>query len=140
MFIGEYQHTVDEKGRVAVPIKFRQEIKSGAVVTRGVDRCLFVYPHDEWKIFVEKLATLPTSKAQTRAFVRLMLAGAMEVELDTQGRTILPDYLRKYAGVKKNVVIAGVLNRLEIWDRDAWAKYKTNTEKQSEKIAEELGV
>jgi len=140
MFIGEYQHTIDEKGRVAIPAKFRGEIAHGAVVTRGLDNCLFLYPKHEWEKLAEKLASLPMSKANTRAFVRLMLAGAMEVELDAQGRAVVPDYLRQYAGAKKNVVIAGVLNRLEIWDTHAWEKYKAGTEKESVKIAEELGV
>lgn len=140
MFIGEYTHTIDDKGRVAIPMKFRGEIAHGAVVTRGLDNCLFLYPKHEWEKLSDKLGSLPMSKANTRAFVRLMLAGAMEVELDTQGRTVIPDYLRQYAGVKKNIVVAGVLNRLEIWDAHAWEKYKAGTEKESVKIAEELGV
>ncbi len=140
MFIGEYQHTLDEKGRVAIPTKFRSEVAHGAVVTRGLDNCLFLYPKGEWEKLAKKLSELPMSKANTRAFVRLMLAGAMDVELDSQGRVVLPDYLRKYAGAKKDVVIAGVLNRLEIWDETAWEKYKAGTEKESVKIAEELGV
>lgn len=106
MFIGEYKHTIDEKGRLAVPVKFRAQLSSGAVVTRGLDNCLFLYTEDEWKILAEKLASLPINKANTRAFSRLMLAGAMDVSMDKQGRVILPDYLRKYAGVGKNVVVA----------------------------------
>ncbi|MFA6553310.1 MAG: division/cell wall cluster transcriptional repressor MraZ [Patescibacteria group bacterium] len=139
MFIGEYQHSIDDKGRLAIPIKFRAELEKGAVVTRGLDNCLFLYTQTDWKQLADKLAKLPISKANTRAFARLMLAGAMDCEIDKQGRVILPDYLRKYAGVKKNVVVAGLYNRLEIWDEAAWEKYKIGTEKRGGDIAEALG-
>jgi len=139
MFIGEYKHTIDEKGRLAVPVKFRSDLAKGAVVTRGLDNCLFLYSIEEWKKLADKLSKLPISKANTRAFARLMLAGAMDVELDKQGRIVLPEYLRKYAGVKKKVVITGLYNRLEIWDETAWEKYKEGTEKDSRNIAEALG-
>jgi MraZ protein len=139
MFIGEYNHTIDEKGRLAVPIKFRAKLAKGAVVTRGLDNCLFLYTGTEWKDLAERLSKLPISKANTRAFARLMLAGAMDVSLDKQGRIILPDYLRKYAGMKKNVVVAGLYNRLEIWDEAKWEIYKNGTEKSSGDIAEQLG-
>ncbi len=139
MFIGEYQHTIDEKGRLAVPVKFRTALAKGAVVTRGLDNCLFLYPQKDWQELASKLSKLPISQANTRAFSRLMLAGAMDVSLDKQGRIILPDYLRKYASTKKKVVIAGLYNRLEIWDEVSWNKYKTTTEKDSGDIAEALG-
>lgn len=139
MFIGEYNHSIDEKGRLAIPIKFRDELGRGAVVTRGLDNCLFVYTADEWKIMAEKLAALPISKANTRAFARLMLAGAMDCEIDKQGRVMLPEFLRTYAGIAKKAVVAGLFNRLEIWDETAWNKYKTATEKDSGDIAEALG-
>jgi MraZ protein len=139
MFIGEYQHNIDEKGRLAVPVKFRNELAKGAVVTRGIDNCLFLYPQKDWEQLAEKLSKLPISKANTRAFARLMLAGAMDCEVDKQGRIILPDYLRKYASVKKKVVIAGLYNRLEIWDEEVWNKYKVGKEKDSSDIAEALG-
>ena len=139
MFIGEYNHTVDEKGRLAVPIKFRTKLARGAVVTRGLDNCLFLYTGAEWKDLAGRLSKLPISRANTRAFARLMLAGAMDVSLDKQGRIILPDYLRKYAGMSKNVIIAGLYNRLEIWDKEKWETYKTGTEKSSGDIAEQLG-
>ena len=92
MFLGEYQHTIDEKGRMAVPVKFRYEVASGAVVTRGIDKCLFLFPKTEWEKIAPKIANLPLPQANSRAFSRLMLAGAMEVDLDKQGRLILPDY------------------------------------------------
>lgn len=139
MFIGEYYHSLDEKGRTALPAKFRKDLKLGAVVTRGLDNCLFLYTKEAWQDLADKLAKLPISKANTRAFSRLMLSGAMEVEIDGQGRIILPEYLRKYAALKKKLVIAGLYNRLEIWDEGNWNKYKNNTEKGSGEIAEALG-
>ncbi|MBI2427071.1 MAG: division/cell wall cluster transcriptional repressor MraZ [Candidatus Kerfeldbacteria bacterium] len=139
MFIGEYQHSIDEKGRLAVPSKFRDELASGAVVTRGLDQCLFVYTLTEWEKLATKLANLPISKANTRAFARLMLSGAMDVKLDKQGRIVLPDYLKSYAGMSKKVVVTGLYNRLEIWDEATWKKYKDGTEKTSGDIAEQLG-
>ena len=141
-FIGQYNHNIDNKGRVALPAKFRAELKK-AVVTKGLDNCLFVYPKKEWDKMAEKLAALSVSKSNTRAFSRLMLAGAIEVEFDKQGRIILPEYLRNFANLKKEVVIAGLYTRLEIWDKDAWLKYQQEMEKNSNEIAEnlnELGV
>lgn len=139
MFIGEYHHALDEKGRVQIPVKFRADLQKGAVVTRGLDNCLFIYTKKEWDILAEKLARLPISKAGSRAFSRLMLAGAMELEVDKQGRALLPEYLRQFATLKKNVVIAGLYNRLEVWDTDVWKRYRSGTEKQSGDIAEALG-
>ncbi len=138
MFIGEYHHSIDSKGRLAVPVKFRNELAKGAVVTRGLDNCLFLYPQKDWEALAEKLSKLPISKANTRAFARLMLAGAMDCEIDKQGRIIVPEYLRTYATIKKKTVIAGLYNRLEIWDEAAWNKYKTSTEKKGSDIAEAL--
>ena len=139
MFIGEYNHNLDEKGRLAVPAKFRNDLKKGAVVTKGLDGCLFLYTMNEWKILADKLSKLPISQSGTRAFARLMLAGAMDARVDKQGRIIIPDYLRKYAGMKKKIVVSGLYNRLEIWDENSWEKYKEKTEKKSEDIAEKLG-
>ena len=143
MFIGEYSHNLDDKGRLAVPAKFRTKLSKGAVVTRGLDNCLFLYTKSEWEKLAEKLAALPISQANSRAFSRLMLAGAMDVEIDKQGRIILPEYLRNFAGLKKAAVIAGLYNRLEIWDEEKWRIYKGQTEAESGTIAErmaELGV
>ena len=139
MLIGEYNHNLDEKGRLAVPVKFRNDLKKGAVVTKGLDGCLFLYTMNEWKILAEKLSRLPISQSGTRAFARLMLAGAMDVQIDKQGRIVIPDYLRKYAGMKKKIVVSGLYSRLEIWDENSWEKYKKRTEKDSEDIAEKLG-
>jgi len=143
MFIGEYSHNLDEKGRLAVPKKFRSALSSGAVVTRGLDNCLFLYTKKEWDKLAGKLAELPFSQANTRAFARLMLAGAMDVNVDNQGRIILPEYLRSYANLSKEVIVAGLYNRLELWDKESWTAYTKKTEKESNEIAEkmfELGV
>ncbi len=139
VFIGEYQHSFDEKGRVSVPAKFRVSLKEGAVVTRGLDKCLFLYTKNEWAILAEKISSLPMSKSNSRAFSRLMLAGAMDAAPDGQGRIMVPEYLRQYAGIKKNVIIAGLGSRLEIWDKAEWEAYKQETERGSGEIAEQLG-
>ena len=143
MFIGEYHHNLDEKGRLAVPKKFWADLNKGAIVTKGLDNCLFLYTKNEWKNLADKLANLPFSQSNTRAFARLMLAGAMDVDIDKQGRIILPEYLRTFAGLNKNIVVAGLYNRLELWDQKKWEEYKSKTEKESSAIAEqmfELGV
>ncbi len=139
MFIGEYKYNIDEKGRLIIPPNFRENLKEGAVITRGLDSSLFLYSMTQWKQMAEKLSQLPISQKDTRAFARLMLAGAMEVSLDKQGRIVLPNYLSEYAGLKKKVVVAGLFDRVEIWDESKWNTYKTQTEKNSEKIAERLG-
>jgi MraZ protein len=143
MFLGEYQHTLDPKGRIQVPAKFRDVLGKGVVVTRGIDTCLFLYTRSEWEVLAQKLAALPLSQSKTRAFARLMLAGAMEVNIDKQGRIMIPDYLRSYANMSKKVVLAGLYNRLELWDSSAWETYKAGTEANSGEIAEamqDLGV
>src|SRR5438045_7917876 len=115
MFIGEYSATIDDKGRISIPVKFRPSLKQKVVVTRGLDSSLFLYTLDEWKKLAEKLASLPISTANTRAFSRLMLAGAMDCEVDKQGRIILPGYLKEFAKIKKRLIFAGLYNRIEIW-------------------------
>ena len=139
MFIGEYQHNLDTKGRLAVPAKFRSLLQEGAVVTKGLDNCLFLYSKDAWKKIAEKLANLPIGQSKARAFARHMIAGAMEIDFDSQGRVTLPEYLRLFATLDKKVIIAGLYDRLEIWNEDAWSEYKTSSEKDSAEIAEALG-
>ncbi|MDE1970468.1 MAG: division/cell wall cluster transcriptional repressor MraZ [Patescibacteria group bacterium] len=139
MFIGEYSHNLDEKGRMAVPVKFRADLAGGAIVTRGLDSCLFVYTMRDWEQLAGKLTALPLSQANSRAFARLMLAGAMNVEVDSQGRVLIPEYLRTYAGLDKKVVVAGLYNRIEIWNETKWNAYKTKTEQESDDIAERMG-
>ena len=138
MFIGEYKHALDDKNRLAVPTKFRSSLKEGIVVTKGLDECLFVYPKAEWITWASKVSTLPISQSKSRAFSRMMLGGAMEALLDGQGRISIPDYLKEYAHLKKNVIIAGLYGRLEIWDSELWQQYKAATEKESNHIAETL--
>ncbi len=138
MFIGEYSHSIDQKGRMAIPSKMRRQLGEGAVVTKGTDNCLFVYPKDEWQKLAQKLAALPISDAKARAFSRLMLAGANEVEFDGQGRALLPRYLREFASLNKKAIVAGLYNRLEIWEESAWEKYKQSAQRDQDKIADHL--
>lgn len=139
MFIGEYSHTIDEKGRLAVPAKWRGHLADGVIVTRGLDGCLFLYTRPEWEQLAQKLAALPLSQKQSRAFARLMLAGAWDADIDSQGRIMIPPYLRTFATLGKHVTVAGLYNRIEIWDEDAWQAYRTKTEEASEAIAESMG-
>jgi MraZ protein len=139
MFIGEYQHVLDSKKRVAVPAKFRTQFKKGIVVTRGLDGCLFVYPRSEWEKIAEKLGSMPVGEKGTRSFIRMVLAGATDSKLDSQGRVLIPDYLKKYADLNKEVIVAGLFNRLEIWDKKIWEKYKEGAEKNQDEVAEQLG-
>src|SRR3989344_640156 len=139
MFIGEYKHIIDSKKRLAIPIKFRKELGGKAVLTRGLDGCLFIFPQKEWEQLAEKLGRLPFGQQDSRGFVRLLLAGASEVEFDQLGRILVPDFLRDYAALKKEVVIAGLFNKLEGWDETRWSSYKANLEKNSDRIAEKLG-
>lgn len=138
MFIGEYKYNLDDKNRLAIPSKFRKFFTEGAVITKGLDNCLFIYTAKEWQKLVDKLANLPISQAKSRAFSRLMLAGAMDVALDKQGRIILPDYLKQFAALSKQVVLAGLYNRLELWDEKTWSKYQRVSEKESNQISESL--
>jgi MraZ protein len=139
MLIGEYTHTIDVKKRLAIPSKLRRELGIKAVITRGLDNCLFIFPLKEWQKLVEKLSNLPIGQKDTRSFSRLMLAGASEVGLDSLGRVLIPDYLKNYAQLKKNVIIAGVYNRLEIWDKARWDAFKRQSEKEVDNMAERLG-
>ncbi len=138
MFIGEYKYNLDDKNRLAIPSKFRQQFAGGVVVTKGLDNCLFIYTAKEWQKLVDKLANLPISQAKSRAFSRLMLAGAMDATLDKQGRIILPDYLKDFASLNKQVVVAGLYNRLEVWDDKLWTKYQRLSEKDTNQMAEGL--
>ena len=139
MLIGEYKHTIDTKKRLAIPSKLRKELGVKAVITKGLDSCLWIFPLNQWSKLVEKLSQLPLGQRDTRGFSRLMLAGASEVRLDGLGRILIPDYLKQYANLKKNVIIAGVYNRLEIWDEAKWNLFKQSTEKEVDNMAERLG-
>ena len=139
MLTGEYKHNIDAKRRLAVPAKFRKELGRGAVLTRGLDKCLFVFSKESWNEFAEKLGKMPFSQQGNRAFARLFLSGAVEVDFDGLGRALIPDNLVDYAGLKKETAIIGVFNRLEIWNEEKWADYRSDLEKNSDGIAEKLG-
>lgn len=139
MFIGEYSHTIDEKKRLAVPAKFRKALGGKAVITRGLDNCLFLFSQKEWGLLAEKLGKLPIGQSDARGFVRLMMAGAMDADLDGLGRILIPDYLKTYASLKKRVVIAGLYSRIEIWDEIKWNEYKRKSELAVGDMAERLG-
>mgnify|MGYP001576061255 CR=1 FL=1 len=139
MLIGEYEHTIDAKKRMALPAKFRKDLGSAVVVTRGLDSCLFVYPLKEWERVAEALSNLPTGQAANRGFVRLFLAGAAHTELDALGRILLPEYLKTYAGLSDRAVVVGVYKRLELWDPKRWETYRNETERQADALAERLG-
>ena len=138
MFMGEYRHSVDDKGRLIIPAKFRDELGASFVVTRGLDRCIFVYPQDEWKQLEIKLKTLPFTKKDARAFTRFFFSGASECELDKQGRVNIATPLREYAELEKECVIIGVSNRVEIWSKAIWEDYFANSESSFAEIAENL--
>lgn len=138
MLTGQYEHTLDSKKRLALPAKIREKLGRTVVLTRGIERCLFVYADKDWAEFAQKWNELPLSQRGGRSFARLMFAGAVEEELDNLGRILIPDYLKVYAGLQKEVVVAGVFNRLEIWDKTRWEKYRTEAEEHFEEIAEEL--
>lgn len=138
MFLGEYRHQLDDKNRIAVPSKFRSLLKAGAVLTKGLDHCLVLYPRKEWELWAQKVSRLPVSQAKSRAFSRMILGGAMEVEFDKQGRFVLPDYLKEYGAIKKTAVLAGLYDRIELWDVEEWQRYKSFTEKDSTNIAETM--
>jgi MraZ protein len=138
MFMGEFQHNIDTKGRIIVPSKFREELGTTFVVTRGLDQCLFAYPMTEWKILEEKLKKLPLTKRDARAFTRFFFSGAIECEIDKQGRINIPQTLRTYASLEKECVIIGVSNRIEIWSHSTWETYVTESEESFAEIAENL--
>ncbi len=140
MLIGEYRHTLDAKNRLSLPAKFRKELGSSVIVTRGLDHCLFVYPKAAWKVEAKKFAEHSSGGAAGRAFARLMLAGANEADLDSAGRMLLPDYLKSYAGLSTKCVVAGVSDRLEIWDESAWEAYTKDIERDADSFAETLGA
>ena len=141
--MGEYQHKMDNKGRVIIPAKFREELGDKFVATRGLDNCLFVYPMEEWSVLEEKLSSLPITSQNARTFVRFFFSGATECELDKQGRMSIPSNLRNYATLDKKIVIIGLSNRIELWAESNWNDYLNSAEESSEEIAnamEELGI
>ncbi|NLM45042.1 MAG: division/cell wall cluster transcriptional repressor MraZ [Clostridiales bacterium] len=138
MFIGEYRHSLDSKNRLIMPAKFREELGSNFVMTKGLDNCLFVYSEAEWKNIENKLKTLPMTSKDARAFVRFFFAGATECEIDKQGRILVPSNLKEFARIDKDVVIIGVLTRLEIWSVDEWNKFNNDANISYEDVAEKM--
>ena len=138
VFLGEYQHTVDQKGRLAIPAKFREELADGAVVTRGLDKCLVIYPGSEWASLAERVSRLPQTQPNVRTLSRLLFSGAVDLSLDSQGRTILPQYLRTYAGIAANVAVIGLYQRIEVWGLEEWNAVKATTEAAGGSLAEQL--
>ncbi|MBM7598692.1 MraZ protein [Virgibacillus halotolerans] len=136
--MGEFQHNIDTKGRIIVPSKFRDELGENFVVTRGLDKCLFAYPMDEWRNLELKLKKLPLTKKDARAFTRFFFSGAVECEVDKQGRINLPQPLRNYAVLEKECVVIGVSDRIEIWAIDKWEDYFNESEESFAEIAENL--
>lgn len=139
MLIGEFKHTVDEKKRISLPMKFRKEIGKKIIITRGLDNCLFMYTPKEWVTISEKLGSLGMGQSDTRGFNRFMLAGAYEVNVDSVGRILIPEHLRDFAQIKNKVVFAGIHNRIEVWDETNWEAYKEKVLKNADQMAEKLG-
>ncbi len=138
MFFGRFEHTLDDKGRLTIPAKYRSTLAAGVVVTRGLDRCLYVYSQVEWQQFAEKVRQLPLTKADARAFVRFFFSEASDCVPDKQGRVLIPSYLRDYADLRDNVIVAGSQNRLEVWNPDAWQQDSCRLEQDPEALAEKL--
>lgn len=138
MLIGEYLYTIDQKKRIAIPSKMRKNLGKRVVITTGLDNCLVIYPLKEWQKLTSKLENLPTGKGDARGLARIMLSGAVDVEFDKLGRILVPDYLKKYASLKRNVAILGLSNRIEIWDKEKWIEYKEKTEKEIGDMASRL--
>lgn len=139
MLIGEYTHSIDAKKRLSLPSKWRKELGTTLVVTRGLDNCLFIYPLNEWQRISEKIGKLPLGQADTRGFNRFFLSGAVEVEVDSVGRILVPDFLKEFAGLTQKVVLAGIHDRVEMWDEKRWNEYKRRIEGQADALAEKLG-
>ena len=138
MFIGEYEHTVDVKGRIIMPSKLRENIGEKFIITKGLDKCLFAYSKSEWANFEEKLKTLPLTNKNARDFVRFFLSGAVECEIDKQGRFLIPANLREHATLDKEIVIIGVGTRLEIWNKELWTSYSNDESISADEIAENM--
>lgn len=139
MFIGEYTHTADDKKRISLPAKFRKELGAKIVVTRGLDNCLFLFTTKTWNSIAEETSKLGMMQADTRGFTRFMFSGASEIDVDSAGRVLIPEYLCDFAGIENKVVFAGVHDRIEIWNEKRWSAYKKQIESNAEGMAEKLG-
>lgn len=139
MLIGEYLHTLDSKKRLSLPSKFRKELGGKVVITRGLDACLFMFPEGAWDSIAQKLSNLPIGQADTRGLSRFLLSGAVEAEMDAAGRVLIPDFLKEFADLQTRVVLAGVSDRVEIWNEKQWDAYKRRIEKGADQMAQKLG-
>ncbi|HHW32317.1 MAG TPA: division/cell wall cluster transcriptional repressor MraZ [Clostridiaceae bacterium] len=140
LFCGEYQHTIDQKGRIIIPSRFREGLGDKFIITKGLDNCLFAYSQDEWEGILSKLKSIPLTDKEGRAFVRFFVAGAMECEIDKQGRILIPQNLRDYAGLGKDAYILGAINRVEIWDKESWIAHSSDFNDNADKIAEKMSA
>lgn len=138
MFIGQFNHHLEEKGRLSIPKKFRTQLSEGAVLSQGLDGCLFLYPKVTWQKLVDKLQNLPLTRGDARSFTRLLSYQATELDIDSLGRVLLPEYLKSYAKISSDCVIAGAIDRIEIWDKSAFEKYTAQINARSEELAEKL--
>ncbi|MDD4658094.1 MAG: division/cell wall cluster transcriptional repressor MraZ [Eubacteriales bacterium] len=138
MFLGEYQHSIDDKGRIIMPARFREQLGANFIITRGLDGCLFVYPPEEWEKLSQEVQSLPLAKKDARAFSRMLFSGAVEAECDKQGRVSIPVNLREYAGIQRDVVSIGVSSRIEIWASESWSQVNADAADKFEELAEKL--
>jgi len=139
MLIGEYTHTIDDKKRLSLPVKFRKELGKQIVITHGLDNCLFIYPQKEWGKVAEKLSGLGVGQKETRGFSRFMLGGAVEIQADSIGRILVPDFLKEFANLKDKVAVIGVHSRVEVWNQNTWNNYKKQIQKKADSLAQKLG-
>jgi len=140
MFIGQYEHSLEAKGRLSISKKFRSQLEGGAILAQGLDGCLFLYPKAAWEQLISKLSQLPLTRTDARGFTRALSYGATEVEIDALGRILVPDYLRQFAGITGNCIVAGAIDRIEIWDKAKFAGYTSQVNAKREEIAEKLDL
>lgn len=140
MFIGQYEHSLESKGRLSIPKKFRSQLEAGAVLSQGLDGCLFLYPKQAWDQLITKLSLLPLTRSDARSFTRAISFGAVEVDIDALGRILIPDYLRQFAGITSHCLVAGAIERVEIWDKTKFEAYTSQINSHREEIAEKLDI
>lgn len=138
MFIGQFEHSIDTKSRIAIPSRFRKDFQEGVVLTKGLDGCLFLFSKTRWQKMADSIGQLPTTKSSARLYARLLLASAVAEKFDKQGRVVVPRFLKRYAGLKSKVVVTGLYDRVEVWDKKIWEKLEEKVDKDAGKIAEEL--
>lgn len=139
MLVGEYIHTLDPKKRLSLPARFRKEVGKKVVITNGLDNCLFIYPVAQWEKMMTKMSDLPMGQSDMRGFSRFFLGGAVETDVDSIGRVLIPDFLKQFAGLKNKIAVVGMSDRIEIWDEGNWRTYRKRMEKQADTLAEKLG-